>query len=244
MAVRYNPSISELMDFFCETGHCGFSEEEVAGAEEDLGITIPQFYRDFLLRYGKDKVNKHMHIIRDVSEIYSSYEAIGEDLEDEWVEEFEEAVSNGEEEEYADDPYFQLWKLPREQWSTVTEDYIIIWHENQGVWTAGYLKKDLLDGVADPPVYISTEDDYVTYKKCADSTEDFIKVMLYDAAYGWNRGERLTKSQDIERALSEAGIDRSCMQLSADIGICLDGDRLYFYENSEYGQELRIANRV
>lgn len=244
MSIKYNPAISELMDFFCGTNHCGFSESEIAEAENELGITIPANYRLFLLKYGKDKVNKSNHELRDPLEIYSTYDAIQEDLEDEWAEEFAEAEKNGETQAYEDYPYFPLWKLPVEQWNTVTEEYIIIWHENQCVWTAGYLKQDLLDGVENPPVYISTKDDYVTYGKCADNIEEFLKLMLYDAAYGWNGGERFTKQQDIARVLSVAGVDRSSMHLSVNLGICQDDNCLYFYYESGSTQELRIANKT
>lgn len=60
MDLKYNLSLSELMDFFCETEHQGFSMEEIETAEKRLGISFPQSYRDFLQKYGKDKVNTYI----------------------------------------------------------------------------------------------------------------------------------------------------------------------------------------
>lgn len=244
MDLKYNIPLSELMDFFCETEHQGFSVEEIETAEKRLGISFPRSYRDFLIKYGKDRVNTHHNILMEPERIYSSYELLQEDLADEWTEEYREAVKKGCESEYAGDPYFQLWQLPVERWNTITEDYILIWHENQGVWTAGYRRKDLLNGVADPPVYISTNDDYVTYAKCCDDTESFLVEMLRYAAYGWNKGVRFTNKAEIERALSDAGIDLECLSASFGNGTCLAGEHLYFYYALDDYLELLIANRT
>lgn len=197
MELKYNLSFSELMDFFCDTGHQGFSMEEIGEAEKRLGVSFPQSYRDYLSRYGKDKVNTYHHQMMEPQKIYSSYELIQEDLADEWVGEYREAVEQGRESEYAGDPYFRLWQMPVEHWDTVTQDYIILWYENQGVWSAGYRRKDLADGILNPPVYISTNDDYVTYAKCADDTERFLVEMLRGAAYGWKKGNRFTNLAEI-----------------------------------------------
>lgn len=244
MELKYNLSLSELMDFFCETEHQGFSLEEIAEAENRLGVSLPQSYRNFLLNYGKDKVNTQLHQLMEPQKIYPTYELLQEDLAEEWAIEYQEAAKQGRESEYAGDPYFQLWQLPVERWNTITEDYILIWYENQGVWSAGYQRKDLLNGVADPPVYISTNDDYVTYGKGSDNTELFLIEMLRGAAWGWNEGERFTDKAVIERVLRDAGVDLDRLQAPSGNGTCSDGEHLYFYYASDDYLELLIANRT
>ncbi|MCI8861484.1 MAG: hypothetical protein HFI20_03225 [Lachnospiraceae bacterium] len=241
MGIRYDLSVSELMDFFCVGEHCGFSEREIEAAEKRVGVSFPDCYRRFLLEYGKDNVNTRYNQMNTPEEIFTSYEAIRETLE-EWEEEFEDAKRNGGQADYADNEYFTLWQLSEEEWGSVTENYLLIWAENQGVWNAGYLVKDLQDGVADPPVYMSTEDDFVTFKRCADSTDVFLKGMLGEAAYGYHSKERYTKLPEIEMELAKRGIDTGRLEKA---GNCLDTEmeRLYFYAvNGDY-RDLIIANR-
>ena len=239
---KYGLDIRELMDFFCQGEHKGFSEQEIQVAEQNAGASFPQSYRSFLLSYGKDAINtRYNQINNPPEEIFTSYQAIEETLED-WKEEFEEALKNGCQQDYADNGYFKLWQLPVEAWNTVTENYLLIWAENQGVWNAGYLLQELIDGNPDPPVYMSTDDDFITFQKCADNTEAFLKIMLEEAAYGYHGGKRYTKSSEIEDVFSKKGIDRERL---VEAGNCLDSDqeRLYFYSVGETYQELITANR-
>jgi len=246
MDLKYNLSLYELMDFFCDTTHQGYHLEEIEAAQQRLGVSLPQTYRSFLLTYGKDEVTTYYNMLMEPQEIYSNYELIQETLEDDFEvdKEAKLIVDQGLEAEYADDPYFQLWQLPVEQWDTVTEEYILIWYENQGVWSAGYRKKDLLAGVLNPPVYISTDDDYFTYEKFTDNTEAFLIEMLREAAYGWREGQRFTNPTEIEQVLSDAGIDRKILELPSGNGSCLKGEQLYFYYASGSYQELLVANHT
>ncbi len=241
MEIKYNLSLPKLMDFFCCKKHEGFTLEEIEAAEKRLGVMLPKAYREFLMAYGKDEVNYHFNQLEEPENICSSYELIHMELDDRG-EEFQEAEENGSTDEYADDPYFKLCKMPEERWGEITEEYILIWYENQSVWSAGYRKEDLLNGANDLPVYISTNDDYITYGKCADNTEDFLTEMLRQAAYGWKGGGRFTKADEIDRILLEAGIDKDLLKVGN--GSCLCEDHLYFYsEFDDYG-ELMIANRT
>lgn len=165
MALQYGLRIQELMDFFCEEEHEGFSEQEIKQAEEQVGAPLPDVYREFLKAYGKDGINSFFnHIFSPPDGIFTTYQAIEEELDD-WKPEFEEAVEEGNEDKYADNEYFTMWQLPKERWSEVTENYVLIWCENQGVWNAGYLLKDLLEGQPDPQVYMSINDDFITFAK-------------------------------------------------------------------------------
>ncbi|MDE7183007.1 MAG: SMI1/KNR4 family protein, partial [Lachnospiraceae bacterium] len=204
MKLRYNLSLSELMDFFCDTGqgHQGFSAGEVKAAEKRLGVSLPFMYRDFLLTYGKDPVTTKNNKLLPPNELYLR--------------------CDGE------------------------EEYLILWHGNPFVWIAGYLKKDLVDVVPDPPVFLCfcEDEEPGSFTKCADDAEAFLLIMLRDAACGWHGGERLKKRAEIERVLSNAGIDQRRLQIPDRSGTCLDGERLYFYCESGSSRELRIAYRA
>lgn len=121
----------------------------------------------------------------------------------------------------------------------------MLWCENQGVWNAGYRLDDLQAGLSDPPLYISTNDDYISFAKCADNLDTFLLSMLWDAACSYNEGVRLTDPAQIDAALSQAGIDRKRLEWRGLLSACLDdkGETLYLcYTDGEY-QELRTANR-
>lgn len=172
---KYGLDIRELMDFFCQGEHKGFSEQEIQAAEQNAGASFPQSYCSFLLSYGKDAINtRYNQINNPPEEIFTSYQAIEETLED-WKEEFEEALKNGCQQDYAENGYLKLWQLPVEAWNTVTENYLLIWAENQGVWNAGYLLQELIDGNPDPPVYMSTDDDFITFKNVRIIRKHFLK---------------------------------------------------------------------
>ncbi len=175
--------IKEILDLYSKEEHSGFSEEEIVQAEEYIGVALPQIYRDFLKNYGKDKVNSYCHRLLVPEEISTSYQAIEEELEYDWKEEFEEVVQEGTQEEYKDNEYFTLWQLSKEEWHTITDNYVLLWVENQGVWYAGYLLSDLEQGKENPPVYVSTNDDFITFEKCKDTLEEFL-LAIYTAE--WN----------------------------------------------------------
>lgn len=250
MALRYDPTLSELMDFFCEGEHQGFPEGGLQGAETRLGMSLPPVYREFLIAYGKDKINYHFNQLEYPGNIHTTYEILERELSEEtkawdWVPEFQKAVKEGREAEYADNPLFRLWQLPKERWGEITDNYLIIWYENQGVWSAGYRVRDLLEGNPDPPVYVSVNDDYVTYRKWTDNMEDFLREMLRQAAYGWHDGRRFTKEEEIQAALSASGIDpaRFRKPCQNSFAISEDGETLYAYWGDREFQELLTANR-
>lgn len=243
--MQYQVNISKLMDFFCQGEHQGFTEEDIQAAEKSIAATLPTVYRDFLKTYGLDPINnRHNHINCPPKGIATSYSYVQDTLED-WAEEFQKAKEQGQEERYKDNSYFALWKLPQEKWSTITDNYVLLWYENQGVWNAGYRLSDLQAGLSDPPLYISTNDDYISFAKCADNLDAFLLSMLWDAAYGYNGGVRLTAPSQIDTALSQAGIDRKLLEFRGLLSACLDdkGETLYLYYNNGEYRELCTANR-
>ncbi len=251
MDLQYGLSISEIMDFFCEEEHAGFTEQEIKQAEENVGASLPSVYREFLKAYGKDEINSFFNqLFSPPNDIFTTYQAIEEELED-WEPEFQEAVENGSEDEYADNEYFTMWQLPKERWNEVTENYVLIWCENQGVWNAGYLLKDLLEGQPDPQVHMSINDDFITFAKVGN-TEQFLMEMLREAAYGYHVEDLhiCRESSEINKMLAENQIDMERLypdDTKPFIGTCLDSDhgRLFFYSiGKNNSQELYYANRT
>lgn len=252
--MKYQLSLEELMDFFCESSHEGFSWQEIERLEQRIGVKLPKIYRGFLLHYGRDPVNTYFNQLQEPEEILTSYSIIEESLEEcDYPEEEYQQMKTGEIEPKDWEINQLLWCLPEMRWGEITENYLLIWFENQGVWSAGYRMSDLLSGNPDPPVYMSTEDDFITYQKCAENTEIFLQIMLMEAAYGWNDGARLIGQEEIDAALTKAQIDPVCLKQSnrilsngAVLGTCLDTEQeiLYFYWGKEDIQELYTANRT
>lgn len=113
--------------------------------------------------------------------------------------------------------------------------------EHQGFAEADIQATEKTIGVVLPTVYRN----YISFAKCADNLDAFLLSMLWDAAYGYNSGVRLTDAAQIDAALSQADIDRTRLGYQGRLAVCLDdtGETLYIhYVNGEY-QELRTANR-
>lgn len=235
MSLKYNLSIHELMDFFCKDTHKGFSQQSIDKAEKNIGVSLPDVYREFLLLYGEDDVNTFYNHIEPPEEIFTSYQAIMETHE-ELEEEYKEAIENGTQDEYEGNEYFELWQLPMEKWDTITKNYVLIWYENQGVWYAGYLLSDLQNGVKNPPVYISTNDDFITFAKFTSDTKEFLTEMLAHVAgyFGRDSYQFYQKKNEINAFCLKNEIDLTRLQneyCGYYSGNCLDSEKeiLYFY---------------
>ncbi len=157
--------------------HSGFSLEEILEAENRIGVKLPKVYRNYLKIYGKDAVNTKCNSIMPPCDIDTSYNYIDYTLVD-WEDEFKDAKKEKREEEYADNEYYRLWSTPPKRWKEITDNYLLIWYENRGVWYAGYKLSDLSQEIENPPIYITTNDDFVSFRKCCDSTEEFLNIMF------------------------------------------------------------------
>ena len=245
MKLNYHLSIPEIMEFF-SSEHQPFEEEWLKKAEQSVGAALPSVYRKFLLTYGGDPINDILHPINTSEEICTTYQCIAEELEG-WEEAFQEAVEDGTESKYAGNDYFTLWKLPEEQWNQVTENYVLIWYENQGVWNAGFLLSDLLAGKPDAPVYMSTEDDFITFQKCAENTREFLLQIYVQAAYEYEDAmEGYQDPKEIRRLLTRAGIDIEKLSSDGSVGTCFNTETkelyLYFHKEQPQYEELVVIN--
>lgn len=59
-----------------------------------------------------------------------------------------------------------------------TDNFLIFWTENQGVWNAGIKKEDL--ALKNPPVYMTTNDDLYSWEKITDNIDTFIILQILD----------------------------------------------------------------
>lgn len=170
-------NISEIVKLY-QIPEAGFAEKDIERAEQNIGAKLPGNYRNYLMQYGLAKINYvYNHLIKP-ADMKTTYQLIQQDIQNYWHNEFINADIN---EEYENNEYFLLWQLPVEKWFSITENYVILWSENQGVWTAGYLLKDLQSSNPNPPIYISSNDDLISYVKCMDNIELFLKEVLEQA---------------------------------------------------------------
>lgn len=246
MELKYGVGIDELMDFF-SADHEGFSEQEINAAQQHIGVALPERYQHFLRRYGNDDINYICNEMNAPDEIWTSYQVIQDCLENVLKEDFEKAERDGKQDEYADNPYFTLWHLPVEQWNTITENYVYIWHENQGVWNAGFLMSDLQAKNPNPPIYISIDDDDISFKKYTNTIEEFLFQMLI---YADRYDELYESEQRIAQILSENGIDVAKLHSQSQypnespycFASCLDNEKniLYLYYAQKDREELYV----
>lgn len=244
MAKKYDLTMQELLTYLHQFEDCefsepftGFSEEELSAVEQKYQIKFPAFYRNYMLRCGQHPINDTHDRICPPDEILSNYDYLAEDI-DEYADELAELSEDEVKEACAENKIYQICQLPQEQWHTITPEYILIAYENQGVWNAGYLRSDLEKGVPNPPVYISTEDDFITFEKIADDTEAFLKSIFFMAI--WCMEDRVISFDEKEEALEALqshGIDLSLAEKQG-VNLCLDTETNVLYVCSVGGSGL------
>ena len=235
MAKKYDLTAEELLSYLHQfedddfnAPFTGFSEDEVAAVEEKYHIKFPPFYKNYMLQYGQHPINTiHDHICPP-DEIVSNYDYLSEDIDD-YAEELAEMDEEEAQEACAEDKIYQICQLPQEQWHTITPEYILTWYENQGIWYAGYLRSDLEKGVANPPMYIATNDDFITFKKAADDTETFLKSIFFMAS--WCVEDNVISFDDKDSAISALQSDGIAPSLAEKQGVnfCLDTETNILY---------------
>lgn len=236
MAKKYDLTTEEFLEYLhqFEDWECnfkapftGFPEDAVCAVEEKYQIKFPPFYKKYLLQYGQHPINDvHDHICPP-DEIVSNYDCLLEDIDD-YANELEKMSEEDAEAACEEEEIYQICRLPQEEWHTIVPEYILTWYENQGVWNAGYLRSDLEQGVADPPMYISTNDDFITFQKAADNTETFLKSIFFMAGWCLDSAISFEDKESAVRALEEDGIDLSLAE-KPGVNLCLDTDTNILY---------------
>ena len=157
MAVQYDVSAMELIRLFgCDKPASGALWE----------VKMPALLEEFL-RLAKDQP------LFETSDFWSGgpyffYEDIEERIED------DEEYWEEDPEEYEEDEYYQMSKIPREQWGEHMPDYLQIGSDyGVGCVTYGICETDLEK--EDPPVYIWNEADSLKdWRVLTDSLSVFL----------------------------------------------------------------------
>lgn len=229
MSKKYNLSIEEIVDVLCKFNDeeiKGFDESEIIKTEEKLGIKFPTSYKKYMMLCGKNSINYDFNRMNTLEEITSNFIYLEENIEDEIY--HIDKIDDKEKKKKAieESKFYKFKNIPKERYNELTDEYILIWSENQGCWDAAYLKKDIINQVEDAPVYISTEMDFYTFDDKAETTYDFIKEMLSMSGCG----EYVDNHDRIIDFMNEDGLDIDIM-CKDGINSCYDTekDTLYFY---------------
>lgn len=131
------------------------SWEEINKTEIRLKTDLPKVLRRYYHECGDLEINSCFSSILNLDEIGFSHTWEREALED-------DEVSNDE-----------IEKALKQ-----TDNFLIFWTENQGVWNAGIKKEDL--ALENPPVYMTTNDDLYSWEKVTDDIDTFIILQVLD----------------------------------------------------------------
>ena len=131
------------------------SWEEINNTEFRLKADFPNVLRRYYHECGDLDINTCFSSILNLDELGFSHTWEREALED-------DGLSNDE-----------IEKALKE-----TDNFLIFWTENQGVWNAGIKKEDL--SLENPPVYMTTNDDLYSWEKVTDDIDTFIMVQVLE----------------------------------------------------------------
>lgn len=131
------------------------SWEEINRTEIRLKANFPRVLRRYYHECGDLDINSCFSSILNLDEIGFSHTWERETLED-------DGISNDE-----------IEKALKQ-----TDNFLIFWTENQGVWNAGIKKEDL--ALENPPVYMTTNDDLYSWEKVTDDIDTFILLQVLD----------------------------------------------------------------
>lgn len=80
-------NISEIGELY-QIPKVGFSENEIIRAEQNIGVTLPSNYRNYLIQYGLAKINYAYNYLVKPENIKTTYQLIQQDIQKNWENEF------------------------------------------------------------------------------------------------------------------------------------------------------------
>ena len=212
-----NPTETEITyfkEFFISKNKYKISWNDIENTEKRLGITLPDTLREYYHECGDLDINNCFSEILNLEEIGFSYTWLREDLESD---------------EFSDDEIETNLKK--------TDNFLIFWTENQGVWNAGVKKEDLC--LENPPVYMTTNDDLYCWEKVTNDTDTFIIFQVVENIPSSNFYMKEIKKEDLKEILLDEKISLEEISksnfLSADKNIKIsnyadyDNDKIYFF---------------
>ena len=177
---------SEILDKLYSE-HAAYTEEEIAEKEKSLGVKLPALLREFYLKYAKLEINTYIDYICELNDVNFTYNWLDAEKED-WEEEMEE---------------------PIEEIKKKTQNYLVFWSENQGVWSAAILDEDMVQD--NPPVYMNSDESIFEWYVASNNFNSFLLSMIWDNSY-YCKGFGLSHSEDeneILKTIKENNIDVS-----------------------------------
>lgn len=175
---KYNLSSYEILEKLYNNKSEGYSEEELKETEKRLNIKLPKYLRDYYLKYGKLDINTALHELFSPEDIDFSYNYLIEEDED----------------------------LSEEELKEETDNYLLFWVENQGVWYQGIKAEDLKND--DPKIYITTNDDLYEWDECSKSFDLHILFMIYEQLMDSDFEYKEVKDDDLLQIIEEKNIDK------------------------------------
>ena len=151
-----NPILAKIMgNNLASNNSYKISWEEINKTEIRLKANFPKVLRIYYHECGDLDINSCFSSILNLDEIGFSHTWEREYLED-------DGISNDE-----------IEKILKK-----TDNFLIFWTENQGVWNAGIKKEDL--SLENTPVYMTTNDDLYSWEKVTDDIDTFIILQILD----------------------------------------------------------------
>lgn len=131
------------------------SWEQINKTEIKLKANLPRVLRRYYHECGDFDINHCFSDMLNLEDIDFSHNLLREMLE---------------EDEYSENEIENILKE--------TDNFLIFWTENQGVWNAGIKKEDL--SLENPPVYMTNNDDLYSWEKVTDDIDTFILLQIID----------------------------------------------------------------
>lgn len=257
MSVKYDLSAAEILKklgYEKKTGRKALDQ-----MMQEKGICLPKVYQEFMesamncpmLETSDLWVGEMVLFVMQPCFLYERIQEIIEDLK---------KVRGANPEKYGDSRYSVFYRLPKEQWSSKTCDYLEIGSDyGAGIVTFGIRREDLEK--EDPPVYMNHEADPVTrwtmpYERLSDFLLEVVVTALacidYSTAQealeadGWiwfdydeyvmnteeEDEEILSEEEWQEQMLCQSGIDLKQVRKLNSVG----GQELFFCCNEENGR--------
>lgn len=123
-----------------------------------------------------------------------------------------------------------------------TDNFLIFWTENQGVWNAAIKKEDL--SLENPPVYMTTNDDLYSWEKVTDDIDTFIIVQVIENLSSSKFYYLTFDSEQIEFLLQDKKISKDEL-IKNPLGIKDRNVKFPTYSNYDYdGDKIYIFKMI
>lgn len=195
------------------------SWEEINNTELRLKTDFPNVLRRYYHECGDLDINTCFSSILNLDEIGFSHTWEREALEDDGL------------------PNDEIEKALKE-----TDNFLIFWTENQGVWNAGIKKEDL--SLENPPVYMTTNDDLYSWEKVTDDIDTFIIVQVIENLSSSKFYYLTFDSEQIEFLLQDKKISKDEL-IKNPLGIKDRNVKFPTYSNYDYdGDKIYIFKMI